>query len=57
MLLDGRELYKRWIFEGNCPCCFPYWEYDVSPFDIWQWQDEFKAWDVYEELMKEYDDE
>lgn len=54
-----KEIYKQWVFEGNCPCCFPYWEHEVSTtdFDVWQWQDEFKAWDVYAEICAEYEDD
>lgn len=56
-MTDERETYKRWLFEGNCPCCFPYWDYDVNASDVWDWQDEFHAWDVYEEIMSEPDDD
>ncbi len=56
-MTDTREEYKRWVFEGNCPCCFPYWDYDVQVSDVWEWQDEFKAWDVYAEIMEETEDD
>lgn len=56
---DPKEDYRKWIFEGECPCCFPYWDYgdSVSVADVWGWQGEFHAWDVYEEILGEYDDE
>lgn len=56
-MTDAKEEYKRWVFEGNCPCCFPYWEYnDLSVQEVWEWQDEFQAWEVYDEIQREYDD-
>lgn len=57
-MTDTREIYKRWVFEGNCPRCFPDWEYpDISIAEVWVWQDELNAWDVYEEIIKEAEDD
>ena len=58
MTTDAKEDYRKWVFEGNCPCCFPYWEYpEITTFDVWDWQDEFQAWAVHQEILEEYDDE
>lgn len=51
-MTDAKEAYKEWIFQGNCPCCFPDWEYSgVDASDVWGWADEFNAWGVYEEIF------
>lgn len=56
-MADAKEDYRKWIFEGNCPCCFPYWEYeDGTWFKMTGWSYEFDAWAVYDEIVKEYDD-
>lgn len=56
-MTDAKEAYKKWIFEGNCPCCFPYWEYPGVRVDrTWRWADEFRAWDVYAEIQEEDED-
>lgn len=58
MTADYKEVYKKWIFEGLCPCCFPYWQYPaVSVNDMISWQDEFQAWEVYDEILGEYDED
>lgn len=54
---DPKEDYRRWVFEGNCPCCFPFWDYGVKMNDVWAWEDEFQSWEVYAEIMKEYDED
>lgn len=54
--MDAKEEFKKWIFEGNCPCCFPHWDFDCRMSDVWGWQDEFRAWDVYDEILGEDDD-
>lgn len=57
-MTDAKEAYKKWVFEGNCPCCFPDWEYgDEAYYMIGTWMDEFQAWAVYDEIQGEYDDE
>lgn len=56
MSIDAKEQYKKWIFEGNCPCCFPYWEYGLDGSETFLWEDEFQAWAVYKEIMDEYND-
>lgn len=57
-MTDSKEDYRRWVFEGGCPCCFPYWDYpDLSVQSVWDWQDEFQAWDVYAEIQGEEEDD
>ena len=56
--MSAKEAYKKWVFEGNCPCCFPDWQYPgVDTPDVWDWMLEFNAWAVYSEIMAEYEDE
>lgn len=54
-VIEAKEEYRKWVFEGECPCCFPYRDYNISVQDIWTWQDEFNAWQVYGEIRREYE--
>ena len=57
-MTDAKEAFKKWVFEGNCPCCFPFWDYEPDPsYRMSDWMDEFQAWDVYSEIRKEYEDD
>ena len=57
-MTDAKEAFKRWVFEGNSPCCFPFWNYGPdSVYLMIDWMDEFQAWDVYVEIQKEYEDD
>lgn len=57
-MTDAKEAFKKWVFEGSCPCCFPFWDYEPDTFYLVNdWMDEFQAWDVYSEIRKEYEDD
>lgn len=49
-----RKEYERYINEGYCPCCFPHWEHpEMTIQDMWTWQEEMNAWDIYDRKMDE----
>ncbi len=54
----AREQFQKWIFEGECPCCFPDWEFpEIDTTDVWNWIEEFNAWEVHEDIMREWGEE
>lgn len=49
----ARKDYERYIQDGQCPCCFPHWEYpEMSVQDMWNWEDEMNAWKTYSEWLE-----
>lgn len=39
--------WYEWVTSGDCPCCFPEWDYDdISILDVWTWQDQVNVYDL-----------
>lgn len=44
---DAERDFVLGMVEGECPCCFPTWEYEgVDVQDLWGWIDKYSAHDV-----------
>lgn len=54
--MSARQDLRNWVLSGDCPCCFPTWEYATSLHRFWMWQEEMDAWAIHESLNWSWDE-